>query len=120
MTAYQQTYQRPNLTPLVLLAVLATAAGLLLLSTHANKHSEADTIRRCLAEDGAIMELTARNDPSVKCFVVELKPCGRWAILIAQIWPSATSKCDMRERTAYMPKDGSPARVMDYLSKGFK
>lgn len=108
---------------LVLLAVLVTSVGAIKLGTHATaKHTEAERIRRCLAEQGPLMEFEKRGDASTRCFVVELetRPCSKWAILIAQFWLSVADRCDMRERTAFMPRDGSPNEVMDYLLKTFR
>lgn len=102
-------------------AVAVTAIGRLLLAGHAvERHgAQAEQIRECLERNGPVQTWQRNDDPTVHIFCVELEegPCSRWGILIAQVWPSIVSGCDFRERSAYVPRDGSPGRVADYLER---
>ena len=105
---------------IVLLAVLGTVLGAVLLSTHAVKRhgTEAQTIRDCLERNGAIQVWQSDAEPSVKIFCVDLEPpCGKIGIMIAQLWPSLLSRCDYRERTSFVPRDGTLEEVEEYLSR---
>ncbi len=106
---------------ILLAAILVTAAGKLLLTAHAtDRHgAEARQVRECLERNGPVQTWQQNDDPSVRIFCVELEPepCSRWGILIAQLWPSVVAGCSMRERTAYIPRDGTPGRVTQYLER---
>lgn len=124
MSAMNDTYQPIDLRPfftLALLAVIGALIGAVLLSTHAVKRhgTEAEVIRQCMSDSGPIQQWQNKDEPNVHCFVVET-PCGKWGVMIAQRWPSLMQRCDYRERTSFIPRDGEPNNVMEYLSKTFE
>lgn len=117
--------QRPHpfqrLLKVAILALLGTITGLILLGSHAtNRHgNEAVRIRQCLEQQGPIQEWQDNERDDIRILVCELEPepCPRWGVMIAQIWPSLITGCDMRERSSYVPRDGSPERVTEYLEE---
>lgn len=120
-TAQQRTVPVKAILVVILAAIVVTAIGRLLLTGHAvERHgAEAQQIRECLERNGPVQTWQQNDDPSVRVFCVELEPepCSRWGILIAQVFPSLISGCDFRERTAFVPRDGSPQRITSYLER---
>ena len=116
--------QPPNGRRLFLFAallLLGTIAGKIALGSHSTgRHgSDAVRIRECLERNGPVQTWQQDDDPSIHIFCVEMepRPCGKIGILIAQVWPSIVQGCDYRERTSFVPRDGSPEKVRDYLSR---
>lgn len=126
MTTATCSNPRPSLLPRLLLvalvvtvlaAVIETPVGRIKTRAHSEKHAEAGQIRECLAQNGAQQQWQDNEHPSVHYFCVELEPCPRWAVLIAQIWPSVVDDCDWRERSAFVVRGGEPSRVEQWLAR---
>ncbi len=108
--------------PLILLAVISVLGlGRVLLGQHAvKKHgNEAVRIRKCLEKNGPIQEWQDVERDDICYLVVELekKPCRKWAVMVAQLWPSIVDNCALRERTSFTPGRGKPSQVVKYLRR---
>jgi len=104
----------------LVLALLGVLGGILLSRHAVTRHGgEARAIRECLDRDGPLMQYQDRDRDDIRFLVCELEPepCPKWAVMIAQVWPSLVDDCAFRERSSFVPRDGSPDRVTEYLEK---
>lgn len=92
---------------LFLLALIALAMGVTI-GLHATKHVEADPIRKCLDQNGPQMVWWDKN-ADVYYLLCQLQD---------KSWGVQAVTPDGREKTAFVPKDGTWARVRAYL-EGF-
>ena len=99
---------------LILAATLLGAIGAILLSTHAEKHSEAEAIRQTCKRNGPNETWQHLDAPDILIWLVELSD-GRFGCWFVQKWPSRNDKVDFRERTAFCPRGGSYSRVICFL-----
>lgn len=106
----------PALLLAALLAVLAGAAGRILLSSHAvERHGiEAELIRQCIQQSGPAETWQRLDDPSVEYWLCQI-PDGRWCVSVVQFWPAEGA--DYRERTAFCIRDGTYQKAIRYLEK---
>ena len=104
---------------LVTAVTLITILGSVLLSTHAEKHSEADLIRQTCHEHGPDEIWQEIDHPSVFIWLVHLLD-DKWGCWFVQEWPSDQhgERVEYRERTAFCPRNGLYESVVCYL-EGF-
>lgn len=101
-----------------LFAVIDTPNGRVMTTSHAvERHGDEAEQIRCQIRRGNILEIFENEkDPCIQYWLTQLE-CGRFAIMISQLWPSLVDGCDWRERSSYVVRDGSYDNAIDYLLK---
>ena len=81
-------------------------------SEHASKHEDSSLIRSCLDNQGGATQIWMGFGKDVFYLLCQLKD-GRWGI------QSITQGLDKLwyEKTAFVPKDGTFQKVIDYLTR---
>ena len=115
MTTLSSTYSRPaNPRPFLFLSnvailLMAVAMPTVLAQSHANKHPEADQIRKCLQQNGPAMVYKLRDTFYFPCQL----PNGKWGFQAAV----KDKILGWVEKTAFSKDSGTLAEFRAYMGR---